>query len=345
MTLPDEQVRAIIADQAGDWFMAHRGGSLDPVERRAFEAWLTASAIHLEEYLGVALIARRLPAAADDPEMPLEAILERVRQEEAGQVAQLATASSGAATATRRASPARFWPWAAIAASIVGVVTTLLWWNGNRVVPQRYATSHGEMRTWRLSDNSEVHLNTDTTLTLRYSKTERLVEIERGEALFQVTHDAARPFRVVAGTANIVAVGTTFDVYRETAATLVTVVDGRVVVGASDLRVQTISAIAGEQIRVAPGQAPSQPMPADIDRRTAWLRHQIVFEEEPLAQVAAEFNRYSSVPIVIENAGLRTLAISGTFSAGDTETFVAFLRTLDGVIVEVTPNRIRVSKK
>jgi len=78
---------------------------------------------------------------------------------------------------------------------------------------------------------------------------------------------------------------------------------------------------------------------------TAWLRHQIVCQNEPLEQVAAEFNRYNPTPIEIDSANLRTLQVTGVFGANDTESFVAFLRSLDGVQVEVTPTRIRVSSK
>ena len=77
MTVRDEEVRALIARQAADWFLAHRDGSLGAGERQAFDEWLLASPVHVEEYLGVALIAQALPTAADDPENPLNAILER----------------------------------------------------------------------------------------------------------------------------------------------------------------------------------------------------------------------------------------------------------------------------
>ncbi len=71
---------------------------------------------------------------------------------------------------------------------------------------------------------------------------------------------------------------------------------------------------------------------------------EIVFDHEPLAAVAAEFNRYAAAPIEIETPTLRDRPISGVFAADDAESFVAFLRSLEGVRVEVTPTRIRVSK-
>jgi len=210
------------------------------------------------------------------------------------------------------------------------------------VTTERYATRHGELRSWQLSDRSMLRLNTDTAVTVRYSRSERLVEVDRGEALFEVAHEAHRPFRVVAGTASALAVGTVFSVHRETSSTLVTVIQGRVAVSSAGSGGGVATVGAGEQDRVTDGEPPDKVTPADIERSTAWLHRQIEFEREPLATVAAEFNRYSAVPIEIETPALRTLPITGIFSVDDTETFLDFLRTFPGVTVQATSSGIRV---
>jgi transmembrane sensor len=235
MKTSDEQVREIIAQQAGEWFVAHRAGSLDATERRAFDAWLTASPVHVEEYLGVALLARYLPAAADDPEMPLETILERAGETEAGHESEPKPLSRISQPIEEHARPPRTWRWATAIATAVILIGPLIWWSSGRVATERYTTGHGEMKTWRLDDNSVLHVNTDTALTVRYSRAERLVDIDHGEAFFEVSHEPTRPFCVIAGTANVVAVGTSFDVYREAHSTRVTVTEGRVAVGARDV--------------------------------------------------------------------------------------------------------------
>ena len=58
-----------------------------------------------------------------------------------------------------------------------------------------------------------------------------------------------------------------------------------------------------------------------------------------------ELNRYSAKPIEIVTADLRTLRISGVFATDDIDAFVAFLRSLKGVRVEVTPTTIRVTRE
>jgi transmembrane sensor len=340
MNPDDEKVREIIACQAGEWVAAHQAGGLDAAERRAFYAWLMASPVHVEEYLEVALLSRRLPAAAADPELPVEAILDRVREETEG-VTRIGNAPHSSHAAPR-ARPQRRWLWAAVPAGLAAIAVSLFWLRGEHVTPERYATRHGEMRSWRLGDNSTLRLNTDTSVTARYTHSQRLIEIERGEVLFEVAHESARPFRVIAGTASVLAVGTTFSVYRQGGSTLVTVVQGRVGVSTVTAGSTSVNAGAGEQVRVMDGQQPQPPTPADVQRSTAWLHRQIIFERRPLALVTAEFNRYSPRPIDIETPALGTLPITGIFSVDDTETFLDFLRTFDGVTIQATPTRIRV---
>jgi len=83
---------------------------------------------------------------------------------------------------------------------------------------------------------------------------------------------------------------------------------------------------------------------ADAHGTTSWMRRQITFEHQPLSSVAREFNRYAPKPIVITTPALGNQEISGVFTIDDTDEFVAFLRSLKGVHVEVTDSRILVSQ-
>jgi transmembrane sensor len=161
---------------------------------------------------------------------------------------------------------------------------------------------------------------------------------------------------VFAGSAEVVALGTKFDVRLEHDSTVVTVVEGQVAVGQSPMdKLGTNSSRAhpprfvrvgaDQQIRVAEGEWPATPAAVDAQRTTAWLHRQIVFDHEPLEQVAAEFNRYALKPIKITAPELRDLEVSGIFSTDDTEEILAFLRSLEGVRVDVTATQIRVSQK
>jgi len=129
-------------------------------------------------------------------------------------------------------------------------------------------------------------------------------------------------------------------------ATLVTVVEGRVAVGLSPMLQgrSFVQLVAGQQVSVTEGAWPASPVAVDAQRSTLWLHRQITFDRQPLERVASEFNRYTSKPIEIATPELRNLEISGVFTTGDTEAFIAFLRSLEGVRVEVTATQIRVSR-
>jgi transmembrane sensor len=185
---------------------------------------------------------------------------------------------------------------------------------------------------------------------------ERLVTLTSGQADFEVAHEIDRAFRVFAGSAEVIAIGTKFDVRLEHDSTVVTVVEGRVAVGPSRMLgnlgtgssqnhvPRFVQVSADQQIKVAEAAWPAAPASVDAQSATAWLRREIVFDHEPLEHVAAEFNRYAPRPIEIATPALRNLQISGVFATNDTEAFVAFLRSLKGVRVDVTATKIRVSQ-
>ena len=352
MTPTQEQIRSAIAEQAGEWFVANHTGPLDEQGRTDFVAWLRTSPVHVEEYLGVALIARDLPAATSDPDVSLETLLAQARADE--RVVSFEPPQPARELHQKRTWPGPAWAAAAFAACAMVVFAGLITWlmrDGQLLgLPKTYRTAHGEQNRVRLPDGTVVHLNTDSAVTVRYGRKERVVDVDQGEALFQVAHPDGRRFRVVAGVAQVLDIATEFDVFRQTSATVVTVVEGEVAVlearGSPPIGpavppdAQRVG--AGYQLRIDAGRASAQPMPVDVSQTLAWLHHKIVFEQRPLGEVAEEFNRYARIPVVIEDATLRALPISGVVDAYDTDSFMTFLATLEGVRVERTATRIRV---
>jgi transmembrane sensor len=357
MSAREDQVRSLIAQDAADWFVASRAG-LTANERDGFVTWLKASPVHVAEYLALETIGRDLRKACEVSRYSIDEILARALRDER-------TARrpfwQRLVEALRIPAPRR--QAAAIAMVALGVVSLglLVLWNlrpiahisaPTAVTALHFETRHGEQQTHRLADNSILHLNTDTAVTVRYGENERLVVLASGEAEFEVAHAPERPFRVLAGRAKIVDLGTKFAVRLKERSTLVTVVEGRIGValaasaesGKQGYTPQLVQVSAGQQITVTDREWPAAPVAADPQRTTSWLHRQIAFENEPLEQVASEFNRYAQKPIEIDTPALRNLKVSGVFATDNTSAFIAFLRTLKGVQVEVTATRIRVSQ-
>jgi len=356
MNRSEQKIRAAIAEQAGEWFIANQAGALSDDDGAAFLAWLKASPIHVKEYLGVARIARNLGAAVGPPQVPLESFLAEL---DAGNRDVLSLESPTSWRAHAAAPRPRWWAWPVagpLAAALVLLIVGGLWLVDGDLLPRAktYQTMRGEQSVQRLADGSVLRLDTDSAVTVRYTRHERVVEVTHGQVLFQVAHDSNRRFRVVAGTAGAIAVGTQFDIYRKIGVTIVTVVEGQVAVfagepswlrderGGAPAYVQRVN--AGYEVRVDASGMSAQPAAVDLSQSLAWLQHKIVFDHRPLGEVAAEFNRYGRIPVEIEDATLRTLPVSGMFDAGDTDSFVAFLARLPGVTVERTPARIRVMR-
>jgi len=343
MTPSDEQIRLAIAEQASEWFVENRDGPLDREARSRFMAWLKTSPVHVAEYLAIAGLAHDLDTAANTTQIPLEPLLARARAE-TGQVVTLDPSALRRAPATARPRRLRVWSLAAAAAlSFVAFTTLWLTRDGERFgLPKTYSTAHGEQSERVLPDGSVLHLNTDSQVTVHYSRRERVVNLDRGEALFQVRHEGTRGFRVAAGNAQVLDVGTQFDVYRRPAAVLVTVLEGTVAVYTGPPQLTPIALRLGAGFQVEVRGEVGLPRHVDLRAAVAWLKRQIVFDDQPLGAVADEFNRYGRVELEIDDDTVRALRISGVFDAYDTDSFAAFLETLNGVVVQKTPTRIRV---
>ena len=359
MSARAEQVRSLIAQDAADWFVASRVG-LTASERNDFATWLKTSPVHVEEYLALEVIGRDLRAACEVSQPSVAELLIRARHEDDTHHRRLWLRLSEALL-----TPGPRLQAAAIATAALGVVGLgLLLWNLRpiagipapaNVTALHFETRHGEQQTHRLADNSILHLNTDSAVTVRYGDHERLVMLNSGEAEFEVAHAPERPFRVFAGRAEIVDLGTKFNVRLTDKSTLITVVEGRIAVGLSAsaesgtpnprYTPQIVPVIAGQQLSVAAGEWPAAPIAGDTQRATSWLHRQIMFENEPLERVASEFNRYAPKPIEIASPELRNLKVSGVFATDNTAAFIAFLRNLKGVHIDVTATQIRVSQE
>jgi transmembrane sensor len=227
------------------------------------------------------------------------------------------------------ATQVRRFPWLTLgaAASVIAFALLILWYRATLVPDTRFQTAIGEHATVSLPDGSSLELNSNSLALVDYSAAARIIRLERGEAYFEVKHDTARPFWVVAGRSWVRAVGTAFNVYVRPSDVQVTVSEGTVKVatvrgsgeGPSDRALQAIPAsvvTAGEQVRVRGADAHLRLLaPAELTRSVAWRSGTLNFEHQSLDQVVEELSRYTTVKVVIDDPSLRELPVGGTFDA------------------------------
>ena len=331
-----------IAEQAAEWYLRmEEEGDVTLAERQQFVAWLKASPAHIEEFMRVRAVHAQLAGINAES---LSDVGELLRTDESNVVALTSEPVGGELQVAKKTRTPMVW---ALAASIVAVLfvigfTTLRLVSPPADLDNRYMTALGEQRSVLLSDGSVVELNTQSQLNVYYTDATRLVELVAGEAIFDVAEDPTRPFRVDAGTAIVEAVGTQFNVYRQNAQTVVTVVEGRVAISQPQPSLkasgaQGPDAIAelpivelapGNQVAVSAVGAISAPAAVDTRKATAWTERRLVFDGDTLATVARELNRYNRQQLTISDPALAQRTISGVFNANDPYTLFAFLEAV-----------------
>lgn len=261
--------------------------------------------------------------------------------------------TGGELQAAKKTRTPVYWVAAASIAAVLFVIgfTTLRLVSPPADLDNRYTTALGEQRSILLSDGSVVELNTQSQLNVYYTDATRLVELVAGEAVFDVVEDPTRPFRVDAGTAIVEAVGTRFNVYRQNAQTVVTVVEGRVAISQPQPSLKASGALGpgaiaelpivelapGNQVAVPAVGAISAPAAVDTRKATAWTERRLVFDGDTLETVARELNRYNRQQLTISDPALAQRTISGVFNANDPQTLFAFLEAVGDMRVGTSP--------
>lgn len=175
--------------------------------------------------------------------------------------------------------------------------------------PIDLATPVGARAEHRMSDQSVITLAADTGVSVRYSHAARDVALNKGDAMFEVAKDKARPFRVQAGDTQVTAVGTTFEVERVSDAVQVRVFDGVVKVNrdGAERRVGR-----GEWLMLVADRAPVQGR-LGADSYQAWRSDWLDADALPLKYVIARLNRYTAQSVALHDPALGDLKVSGRF--------------------------------
>jgi len=175
-----------------------------------------------------------------------------------------------------------------------------------------YVTARGEQKAIALADGSRVDLNAGTRMTVTLARDTRSVRLYEGQAVFDVSHDAKRPFTVAAGDSLVRVVGTQFDVRQRDGKLSVTVARGAVEVRPQD-------GATGGSYRLRPGQrleriegaAETQVAAVEADEELSWRYGRMVYRDRPLSDVIVDLNQQWTIPVRIEDPLLATTPVSG----------------------------------
>jgi transmembrane sensor len=311
-----------VAEEAAGWFARLQGEAATGDDWLAFERWLQSSPAHAKAYERLETLWVDLdyaPVAKDLGGRPLVA----ARRRAAAGVSVGATRRRQAPQVVRR----RAWlgAGAAVAASLAVAVGVSVWPSG--VATETYQTAPGEIRQVRLADGTRIQLNAASKITVSLGRDARRVQMADAEAAFDVAHDARRPFLIGVGDRQVRVVGTEFNLRHRADLVDLTVRRGTVEVRPADApRAKPTRVTVGQELTHTAGEAGSILKVSDPDQAFAWTTGQLIYRDQPLADVAADLSRRFGTSIRTADARTAALRFSGVLV---TDSEPAVLRRLE----------------
>ena len=275
-----------IAEQAIVWFSKTRSGALTPQENARFQHWKKQSPVNERAYREVSQLWH------DDDFVQALSV----------------TGLSYTTPPNRRRRPDvyRIFRYSLGIAACLGIWLLV----ADPVVRFRadYYTPVGKQQTIHLSDGSNVTLNTDTAITVAINHEQRYVRLLKGEAYFDVSPDAGKPFTVDSGETGTQVLGTRFIVRDSPDGDQVTVLEGLVKVS-NAAQQQSAFLHPGEQVGNSGGGLTAIRHIA-VHRDFSWIKGRLTFQDETLAHVVNEIGRYLPGYVLISDAALKSYRIN-----------------------------------
>jgi transmembrane sensor len=208
-----------------------------------------------------------------------------------------------------------------------------------------YQTAKGERRQITLADGSHIDMNAGSRLSVRLGGKDRRVTMDDAEAVFDVAKDASRPFLITAGDRTVRVVGTQFNVRRRDGVQSVTVSRGVVEVMPAAGAGQRFRLTVGQRLDHVEGASDSQLRAASPDEAESWRTGRLIYRGEPLANVVADLNRYTSEPVRLADAHTGRIAFSGVLTTDQGDGVVRSLTLLAPVTSTHTKDGILLRPK
>lgn len=184
---------------------------------------------------------------------------------------------------------------------------------------EHYRTGYGYRSEYVLNDGSVVNLNWNTSISVNFTKNQRLVTLHQGEAYFKVAKNAHSPFIVSVDNVKAQAIGTEFNVKKRAD----NVADIAVTEGV--VEVTTTSSHQNEQKELQKKMLVANEVVTSIgaklssvnrnssDKSIAWRQGLIIFDKQPLGDALKELNRYTSYDIIINSKQLNDEHVTANF--------------------------------
>jgi transmembrane sensor len=214
------------------------------------------------------------------------------------------------------------WPFGIAAAVLVLAVSGYFLFQTRTTAPaptMGSAATTDSFRFVELSDRSTVtlHRNSELQYPDQFANDARLVRLQRGQAFFNVTGDAGRPFVVEAGNVVMKVLGTEFNVRLQDSVMTIHVREGRVLVTSP---IDSVTLSTGSTGKVRDGHISVTDLP--VGNLYSYATQRLVFEDASLGQVIRDLEDSYPYTFELKNKSLENCRLTASFYKDDIDKIV-----------------------
>ena len=203
------------------------------------------------------------------------------------------------------------------------------------------ATTTGEIRTFNLSDGSQLTLDARSEVTGRFTRDQRALTLVSGNAYFDIARQPDRPLVVSAGDVRVEVLGTRFDVRRWPGAVTVSVEEGHVAVTGGQAS-SPVSLTGGRLVTYRPGEGFGESADFDTAQAAGWRRGQLSYVNARFGDIIEDVNRYSARPITLADSSLTEMRLTMSFPASQIDTMLEGLDAAYPMDIRYTSSEIHI---
>lgn len=213
---------------------------------------------------------------------------------------------------------------------------------------EKFVTAVGARQEVTLSDGSRVTLNTRTRARAMVTAEQRTFWLDSGEAFFEIQRAPKHPFVIFAGRDRITVLGTKFSVRHENDSTKVTVLEGRVRLdhvdsfGQAEPKAATSLTRNDSAISQSDSVLVATKTEVQTEKDLSWREGRLEFENMPLSDIAAEFNRYNRRRLIVHEDAA-SLRLTVRFDAHNIDGFTRLIHSAFQVDVKENGEEIHLS--
>lgn len=319
-----------IRQAAARWYVRMREAAPDATERTTFEIWLLSDRRHREAYQLVEATMADFSSTERLRHLS-NALSQKEYFEQTAKRKKLSKLGAGLAVmvlsvALGYMGRAQYVQWQAAPLSSIVQTTTL---------------AHMAKRT--LDDGSVITANANSQLEVIFYRHQRLVKLNRGEAVFEVTKDTQRPFIVQTQQAKVTVLGTRFAVNQLSNKVRISVDHGRVQVERADHKLPALVLRDGEVAEIEQTSAPHK-VYRDAADSFSFISGRIVFDRADMTEVADTLSRYR-MPVVKAASAGSTPQVNAVLNITEIESFIKTLPQSVPVTLKRTPEALVIQAK